>query len=141
MKYDSVEIEDGVIPEGKELVRIGWPKRGEQWIDRVSEELCTAFPSTFDWPKGRGHAIIVRDKWEWPEWLKAEWICCNNCGEWRASLYEPIRDGEDGWKFDCRNMSLKLADLAKFTNYAWTPPPCTDWTKSKRRNPNAKDAT
>lgn len=54
MKFE-VEIEDGVIPEGKELVRIGGPKRGEQYLSVLG---CTV--AIHD---AKAPFIIVRDKW------------------------------------------------------------------------------
>ena len=72
--------------------------------------------------------LVVRRKWQWPEWLTAEWIAMNQDGQWWGHECEP-RQSEYAWYSTGKLCWLSSGMLA------FTPPPCTDWTHSKRRNP------
>ena len=126
----EVEIEDGVIPAGKELVRLGLPKQGEQFIANNSF-VDTAFCDFRD-----NRKIIVRDAWQWPEWLKAEWLAMDKDERWFAYDQKPsIVSGRWEQSAFTGARHCYWIDLHYF---AFTPPPCTDWRQSLRRNPNAK---
>ncbi len=104
-------------------------KRGEFF---ASENSGAVLQSDFDYEVTR--MLIVCPVWQWPAWLKAEWIAMDSDGRWFAYKREPDTVGGE-WRSG-EFASFLRGDLVDFT-----PPPCTDWTQSKRRNPNAKDAT
>jgi hypothetical protein len=80
---------------------------------------------------GRGPRIIVRPAWQWPAWLKAPWIAQDRQGSWLSFNDEPLASErrDSGWD---RNEELCLNS----PHIDFTPPPCTDWRESKRKNPN-----
>lgn len=137
----QVEVEDGVIPEGKELVRIGRRiAKGDQFLSYPCGQLLTA---EYDFDAMRS-VMIVRDKWEWPEWIRAPYIAMDSDGDWYFFASKPIAT-KTQWLHEISNIEGRLlwssgeSDSWNFTSF--TPPPCTDWRQSLRRNPNAKDAT
>ena len=77
--------------------------------------------------------LVVRRRWQWPEWLTAEWIAMDKDGTWFASNEVP----------EINNCIYEVDDSVSLDEnlIAWTPPPCTDWRQSKRRNPNSKATT
>ena len=78
--------------------------------------------------------LIVRRRWKWPEWLTAEWIFCNCHETWFATNSDPVR-GNAGFQ------SVNAVAITSNNYFQFTHPPCTDWTQSKRRNPNSKATT
>lgn len=82
--------------------------------------------------------MIEIDVPEGKEWLKAEWLVQNALGEWLTTTYEPYMSGLGMWTIR-RGMFVPLSEEV----FSFTPPPCSDWKQSKRRNPyleRAKDA-
>lgn len=78
--------------------------------------------------------VIVRKKWQWPDWLKAPWIAMDKNGEWYAYKEQPdLMDCFVTWQSSGPS-SLVLIDCLLFD---FTPPECTDWKQSLRKNPNA----
>lgn len=73
--------------------------------------------------------VIGKKPWQWPEWLLAEWIAMDEDGEWWSHESEPYID-DHIWN------SAEGMVLINSKHVAFTPPFCTDWTRSKRRNPN-----
>ena len=111
MKLD-IELE---VPEGYECVRAVLDS-GER-IDPDEHLLIT-----------RRIIVIGKKPWQWPEWLLAEWIAMDRGGEWVAYMGEP-KQGNTVW------LGENPRQLSS-GHYDFTPPPCTDWKQSKRRNPN-----
>jgi hypothetical protein len=158
-----VEVE---IPDGWELAepRMRVPQHGEFWLNRpfrmVRVNVCTecgghSEPSARRAAKAMSIAIegtkheqvIVNPAWQWPAWLKAPWITKDESGEWWAFWQEPeIDDIEDQWiserseyaeeGFICGETCECIYYLDGTSLFDFTPPPCTDWRQSKRRNPN-----
>lgn len=82
---------------------------------------------------GRIWFVIYRPSWQWPEWLTAEWIARDADGEWWAFNQKP-RASCGSWISEGGRYFLLSKKLVAFT-----PPPCTDWRQSLRRNPNHRD--
>lgn len=85
-----------------EVVRVGWPKQGETYLSDCGTEVVKSLRADV------GIRIIVRRKWEWPEWIKP--------GTWLARFFyadEPVNGIVD-----------------------WTPPPVpSDWRRSLMQKP------
>lgn len=79
--------------------------------------------------------LILRPAWQWPPWLTAPWIAMDKGGSWYAYEAEPKKEGISCWHGD-RDFALLSSHM-----FAFTPPPCTDWRLSKRKNPNLKETT
>ena len=81
--------------------------------------------------RGRRYCVVVRRAWQWPQWLTANYIAMDEDGRWHAYLAEPsIR--ESNWIAGVTYHELG----GSFTTFL--PPPCDDWKKSLRKNPNHK---
>lgn len=131
MAKQMVEVD---VPEGWEAAEFRVPRKGETYLARIEcyvglQVISSDVPQPFP-------AVIVRKSWQWPAWLKAPWIAMDEGGDWYCANKEP-RLGEcdckhdlAGWKWGdwCIHLDSEVVD--------WTPPPCTDWRASKRRNPN-----
>jgi len=119
------------IPAGYELAcpQMRAPKAGENYLifeDENREVGC----ALGNWGVSRQHhRVIVHPAWKWPEWLTAAAIAMDANGSWRAYASPPIRD-ERIWTTADVEMPLDN-QLFRFD-----PPPCDDWTKSLRLNPN-----
>ncbi len=115
------------IPDGYELA-CQWmraAKIGEWYVDDPWSVTECGIVSV-------ENRVIVRLAWQWPEWLKAPWIAMDKNGKYYGYSSEPSIVGNG-------NMWLCEADTAAdLQSWAldWTPPPCDDWTESKRENPN-----
>lgn len=123
-----VEVE---IPDGWELAceRMRPPTPGEYfWMPHFSRPWEAGLPKHHTQPK-----IIVHQKWTWPSWLQANYIACNRGGYWWASMQEPQLDHTDCWVWSGREEIFCLSN----GHVDFTPPPCTDWRQSKRKNPAA----
>ncbi len=82
------------------------------------------------------YALNWRPVWQWPAWLKAEWIAMDADGVWWAYENEPNVFDRATW----------YAGGSKFEidprAFDFTPPPSvdwkhgTDWRQSKRRRPS-----
>lgn len=123
----QIEID---IPDGWEFVRFGVPREGESFI------TVTGKVSPYYFGCGL-YRIVIRQVWQWPVWLKAEWIAMDKGGDcWWAFNAEPQvnEDCFGGW-FSPKDGRI----LYEKNHFDWctdfTPPPCTDWRKSKRRRP------
>ena len=76
----------------------------------------------------RGYYYILRPTWQWPEWLTAPYIAMDEDGNWYAYLVQPSMKSTSWCGGTCSYLGEGLN--------AFTPPPCTDWQKSLRKNPN-----
>jgi hypothetical protein len=67
--------------------------------------------------------------WKWPEWIKAGvWLTMDRDGTWLLHHREPGTCEKYGcWGSLSPGQSLSLMNF--------TPPPCSDWTQSKRQKP------
>lgn len=121
----EIDVDLGPWFDGWELVAYRGVKAGEHVIFGDKIEV---------WPCDSTHPLpIVRKKWQWPEWLKAEWIAMDKNGKWFAHECEPYETFRD-WNNKGAIYTLSTSLLA------FTPPPCDDWRQSKRRKPHAKTA-
>jgi hypothetical protein len=86
-----------------------------------------------------GKYFRVRRAWQWPAWLeKAAAIAMDESGDWYA--YEAVPKRYEGaWD----SLDGDLLGMCEFSGILpdFTPPPCDDWTKSLRLNPNRKEST
>ena len=73
-------------------------------------------------------------EWVWPAWLTAPWIAMDGNGKWFGYSKEPV-------DLCCTFAARVAVQLSDPTAVNFTPPPCTDWTKSKRQNPNTPART
>ena len=127
----EVELPEALRGEW-EPVRFGYPRDGENYVTcgKVAashRDHCEATTNPM---------LIVRKIWQWPAWLKAEWIAMDADGYWFAFNSEPFdHEYEKAWFSEHGENSILDTEFFDFT-----PPPCTDWRTSKRRNPNHKDA-
>jgi hypothetical protein len=124
MAKATVEI---TIPDGWEYVRLGRPMTDEHFI-------CDAHDTVCHWPRSEQStypAIILRPAWTWPAWLKAPWIAKDDGDPtWMAFESEPHL------RLDAGVWWLAVGYPIYRPLYDFTPPPCTDWKLSKRKNPN-----
>lgn len=83
--------------------------------------------------------VDVKKTWEWPSWLLYHWLAENENGTIALGYGEPLMV-ESKWV-------VKVADndMAPFrfsyvyrSDYNFNLPPCTDWKKSLRLNPNRR---
>lgn len=118
-----VEIPDGYELAEKEMRE---PRAGELYLSSCGE----AVRAVEDW-KCSGKRAILRESWEWPSWLKANYICMGADGDWHTSIEMPAMTGT-GWVV-CHSVCLSGH------NFNFTPPPCTDWRESVRPNPDLWD--
>ena len=123
MAKQKIEIEIH-IPDGYEFVRLD-----ESCETRMPESTHGAVTV-----HGKNQYVIVRKSWQWPEWLTAEWIAMDKDGDWMAFSCLPKKSGSWWASDDIIAITLSGGKLA------FTPPPCTDWTQSLRRNPKAEVA-
>lgn len=120
------------IPDGFELAEPATrqPKQGEFYllIDGVAHQAASTNGVS---------APILRPAWTWPAWLKAPWIAMGEGGAWYAFEEEPhVSEVHDCW-IGGKGMRIPFSSHASvFTFLDFTPPPCTDWRQSKRKNPN-----
>jgi len=113
MQKQKVKIEIDV-PSGYEFVRL------DETYDSSKNEIAVSIPPY----------AVCRPQWQWPQWLTANYIAMDADGKWYAYLTEPsIR--ETYWWPD-GGVYRELG--GGFT--AFLPPPCDNWKKSVRRNPN-----
>jgi hypothetical protein len=120
-----VEVE---IQDGYELAEVAMrsPVRGEyywcpHWDSGPRKAECDY---AFD-------AVILRPAWTWPAWLKAPWIAKDDGDPtWMAFESEPHL------RLDAGVWWLAVGYPIYRPLYDFTPPPCTDWKLSKRKNPN-----
>lgn len=64
-------------------------------------------------------------RWQWPDFIKVDWVAMDEDGEWYAFMSEP--------QLNVGYWSGNRILLSRFTNFQ--SPPCTDWRLSKRRRP------
>lgn len=116
------------IPDGYEATgEFRFPRKGESHLEWP--DMNNIMVAGLDYVHKRH--IILRKKWQWPEWLKLPYIAMDHNGEWFAFSEKPTKYDTDwdGGLFACP-LSAKYFDF--------TPPECTDWTQSLLKNPNAK---
>lgn len=115
---------DVTPPEGYEIVRIGLPSPSDWVMDYHGRAIrVPARDLNIAW-------MILRPIWQWPEWLTAPYIAMDSDGIWYAYTKEPSAVDDD-WCYGGCDWLL----LSDRTLLAFTPPPCTDWKTSLRRNP------
>jgi len=102
VKYE-IEIPEGTIPAGYEPVEFRVPKGGETVITYRGGQIT--HDNNFS---PNGPRMILRKKWEWPEWLASKWICRDE-KDWWASADQPEWDGEEWMASDYE--SLCMIDL------------------------------
>lgn len=124
----KVELEIDV-PEGYEVVRYGLPKEGEVYLAacRKKPKITKAFR---DYEVA--NKIILQPIWQWPAWLKAPWIAMDEDRTWYVYEDKP-HISRDTW--------INVNQMNSIEDWAidFTPPPCTDWTKSLRKNPHLEN--
>lgn len=125
MAKQTVTIEVDV-PEGWEFDRFDMPKAGEHWIDGAGMLHCAGFNYADT------ACVIVKKAWQWPAWLKAEWVAMDKDGEWWAYSNEPFCGKLPHWENVDGGENACVSQLFSFTP---PPCPCTDWRQSKRRRP------
>lgn len=136
MKYE-IDIDMGKFSAEWECIAIRVATQEDAFITSggVVSEPCQAgsFRTIYNEPR-----IIVRRRWQWPEWLTAEWIAMDFDGSWWCYSIEPQLDESfpKVWSGSLMKRTWLLPDLVAFT-----PPPGTDWRQSKRRNPSANATT
>jgi hypothetical protein len=118
----SVKVE---IPDGWELAcdEVRQPLAGEHFINLFGSVVYQSHHCG-------DIRIIVRKSWQWPEWLKAGWIAMDEDGEWFAYSVEPEIKG-NVW-----NPERGYKQIANLTVLDISPPTCTDWRNSLRKNPH-----
>lgn len=79
-----------------------------------------------------GPRLILRKKWQWPEWIKLPYIAMQPNGDWYGFSDKP--SFQDGFRWDGHGFVYLLSP----DYFDFTPPECTDWRQSLRKNPNAK---
>ena len=119
----EIDVDLGPMADKWEPVAFRQPERGEDYISGLTGNVLVCNGDSVDQSR-----LIVRRKWPWPEWLTAEWIAMDQDGRWWCHECEP-RLSEYAWYSTGKLCWLSSGMLA------FTPPPCTDWTHSKRRNP------
>ena len=121
----EIDIDLGKLADEWEPVRIGLPvgpenylvaSRGEVWSNAITQSLITR--------------LIVRRRWQWPEWLTAEWYFESAVGRQFVANNEP-HIGERSWRWWGAYVSFDKEWIS-------IPKIGGDWRQSKRRNPRAK---
>lgn len=122
----SIEL---IAPEGFEFTgEFREAKTGEYYAPIQENGEVSAIERLLLFDTGTKY-YILRRAWVWPEWLTAKYIAMDQCGIWYAFETEP-RITDYSWGGDgCYRLSTK--------SIAFTPPHCTNWKQSLRKNPNA----
>lgn len=112
------------IPDGWELAydEMRLPLKGEMFI--TSNGSLAECASDYEGGEVR---VIVRPAWKWPEWLLSRSVVQGIDGRWWGVDGEH-RNAEEAW--ECGRNHINLSRTT------FLPPPCDDWRKSLRRNPN-----
>jgi len=118
-KLIEVEVD---IPAGFEFVR--FPFNGES-LTCDGDTFCRVVVNG-----SLETMAVLRKLWQWPEWLTAEWIAMDRDGGWWCYGDKP-RLNDLGWS-PCGGTNSSLRPCLT----TFTPPPCTDWRQSLRRNPS-----
>jgi hypothetical protein len=108
------------IPGGWEFERFGKPNNGEHVVhgDQVLQ-------AAHDWDS---FAVIVKPAWQWPSWLKANWLAMDEDETWTAFMDEPEIEDGDMWGGDeYYVLNAEFLDVAL--------PVCNNWRTSKRARP------
>ena len=130
----EIDIDLGALADEWEPVAFRKPTDGDSFIGNDGEFFGPDRPVEMRF----GPRLIVRSRWQWPEWLTAEWIARDYNGTWWAYAAEPRLDERypDSWTGSLGKRTVMFSEL-----FAFSPPQCGDWRQSKRRNPNAKATT
>jgi hypothetical protein len=113
------------IPDGWEFVEYRTPKEGEYYANQYDGSPIFSSGGNLQ------QRIIIRTVWTWPAWLKAPWIAMDEDGLWSGCESEPF-GGRAKWMTKGNAVQLHIGLLD------FTPPPCSDWKLSKRKNPNSE---
>lgn len=81
-----IPIDSEIVPDGYEPVRFGLPNIGDHYID--GRDIFVATVSI-------APRLIVRKKWQPPEWLKPGWIAMDGDGCWMWFQSLPFLKGDE----------------------------------------------
>jgi len=115
-------------PKGYEFTgEIRQATKGEHYYylfgsDRGTVAECGSF-TNYKYP-------ILRPTWQWPEWLTAPYIAMDCDGAWYSYMSEPVKS------HTANVWAGNFVRCISGGHLAITFPPCDDWTKSLRKNPN-----
>lgn len=117
MSRAQIEID---IPDGYELVKVR--EQAHRFFD---DELadCRLLVSLI---------VGVRPVWQWPAWLKCDWVARNQNGSLVLGYGEHATDGQYHFSNAGGCHYSVVDERAVDINL----PPCTDWRQSLRLNPN-----
>ena len=124
MTKQKIEIEVD-IPDWCEFVRYGIPADGDLSISSTGDVIELRAPSAV--PR-----VIVREAWQWPPWLKADYIARAKVEKWYAYKIKPTI-GSSAWFTHDGEVCCLSNGMFDFT-----PPPCDDWTQSLRVRPGVE---
>ena len=122
----EIDVDLGQYAAEWEAVAFRVPKNGE-WI-----LTDMGLPLQIDMEGFTRPRLVIRRKWKWPEWLKAEYIAMDANGRWFAYPFEP-QAGMATWNVGGHSL-LPLSMLKQFLDF--TPPAVPGWKESLIRNPN-----
>lgn len=124
-----VEIEVD-IPDGYMFDSFRIPHPGDLYIveGTVRERKCD---TSIGFP-----CVIVKKDWVWPDWLKAAYIAMDEDGEWYCYNKRPHMKA-DRWIIGDGSASTNCIALDQ-DMLRFSPPHCSDWTRSLRANPSYK---
>ena len=126
MAKQKIEIEVD-IPDGYEFVRYGVPVDRDLLVSSAGDVVeCWGCQSAVP----RVPRVIVREAWQWPEWLKADYIAMDRDGDWYAHRDMPMRYERFWVTEDSMHLDIRMFDF--------TPPPCDDWKQSLRVRPGVE---
>jgi len=125
MKTAFVQVE---IPNGLEIADpvMRAPKSGELYLNHNNTVLSECnHPLTNKY-------VIVKRAYNWPEWLKANWIAKAPTGLWYAFWKKPVVNKDAGnWYYAIDTILLNQ------NFFDFTPPDCkSNWEDSAIKNPN-----
>lgn len=129
--YVLVEVK---IPEGYELAykEMRHPQVGESYLSTTISgqdvKICNEDAIL-------GHRVIVKKKWQWPEWLTCNYIAMDLNGDWYGYTNKPILSLEDKMWSNNTNLARNISSY-NFINFNW--PTVVDWTQSLMENPHKK---
>ena len=121
----EIDIDLGKLSDEWEPVAFRVAKKGETIVCQ------NGLPHLIQSDSWNDPRLIVRRRWQWPEWLTAEWYCEWQNGSQYVSVYEPLLvSGRSDW---LGNGTMKCLD-----GVVDIPKIGGDWRQSKRRNPRSK---
>lgn len=81
--------------------------------------------------------FILRKSWVWPAWLKAPYIAMDDAGDWYAYPSKPVIYQGIASVWSNQHPQVSAEALTRGKLFDFTPPPCSYWRESLRKNPNA----